>query len=642
MPRAVEAGPRAARDGDTVSTKIVVYEASLSFLDDACSAQHSRLSTREVKMLRNTLKDYMASMTSNSVIGAVVESLEWRKRLLELSTKMGLANDPKLRTALRVDEERIATILVSILNSKSDEEALLRLEGDSAQHFLDVVQDALDRGFMMGQEHNRMALRIIRKLSELCDKLPSSLFIVGVNGQDEHPTFGGGYGDIYRASYCDQRVALKRMRYFLRGSDLRRIRLKFCREALVWKDLHHPHILPFLGIDRDSFPSSLCMVSPWMDHGTVINYLDTHGNANLDKLLYEIAQGLQYLHSRNIVHGDLRGANILIKEDWSACLADFGLSIFSDATSTMSTNRGGSLYWMAPELLDPDLFKFKFARTTATDVYAFGCVCLELYTGRPPFASLSEPAALMKVLNGERPERPPGPPVMSDMLWHHVTEFWAQSPPARPLTQAVVQNMAWPTPVPCQDLTRRRLRVHIAPESPPKLIALEQRRRNQLRGISPQAPDTPSTPSAPFTRGGKPLGLTQSAINHPPTAISTADKKMILQDTLILPSSADDKAQEDPPFNPEDWEWASSQSPRPLSLISVLADVGIATDSLQASPPHNVPVFSNGITPVTESDKLSIPINKPGAGLPINPEDKMSRPPSLSLDSRPREQWYWY
>ncbi|KAJ7875387.1 kinase-like domain-containing protein [Mycena olivaceomarginata] len=298
---------------------------------------------------------------------------------------------------------------------------------------------------MMAQEHNRMALRIIRKLSESCDKLPSSLFIVGVNGRDEHPSFGGGFGDIYRASCGDQRVALKRMRYFIRGSDLRRIRLKFCREALVWKDLHHPNILPFLGIDRDSFPSSLCMVSPWMEHGTITNYLKTHGYENVDKLLYEIAQGLEYLHFRNIVHGDLRGANILITQDWSACLADFGLSIFSDATSTTSTNRGGSLYWMAPELLDPDSFGLKFVRTPATDVYAFGCVCFELYTDRPPFSSLPEPAALLKVLKGERPERPSDPRTMSDALWQHVTEFWAQSPDARPPTRSVVQKMVWPT-----------------------------------------------------------------------------------------------------------------------------------------------------------------------------------------------------
>ncbi|KAJ7620606.1 kinase-like domain-containing protein [Mycena polygramma] len=225
-----------------------------------------------------------------------------------------------------------------------------------------------------------MARRIIRKLSAACDMLPSALFISGVSNKEEHPTFGGGYGDIYRATHGDTTVALKYMRavHFMRGSDLRRIRLKFCREALVWKDLQHPHILPFLGIDKNSFPSSLCMVSPWMEHGTVMNYLQDHGHTRVDKLLYEIAQGLQYLHSRGIVHGDLRGANILINEDWSACLADFGLSAFSDATASMTTNRAGSLYWMAPELLDPERFGNKFSRTPASDVYAFACVCLEV------------------------------------------------------------------------------------------------------------------------------------------------------------------------------------------------------------------------------------------------------------------------
>ncbi|KAJ7353601.1 kinase-like domain-containing protein [Mycena albidolilacea] len=382
------------------------------------------------------------------------------------ATKVKLTNDPKLRAALRADEERIAVFLVSIFSSKSDEETVLRLEGDSAQYFLDVVQETLDRGFMMAQEHNRMALRIIRKLSESCDKLPSSLFIVGVNGRDEHPSFGGGFGDIYRASCGDQRIALKRMRYFIRGSDLRRIRLKFCREALVWKDLHHPNILPFLGIDRDSFPSSLCMVSPWMEHGTVTNYLKTHGYENVDKLLHEIAQGLEYLHSRNIVHGDLRGANILITQDWSACLADFGLSIFSDATSTTSTNRGGSLYWMAPELLDPDSFGLKFVRTPATDVYAFGCVCFELYTDRPPFSSLPEPAALMKVLNGERPERPSDPRTMSDALWRRVSKFWADRPTGRPSTQSVVQTMANSVSLSSQPLRIDASTAHTAPITP--------------------------------------------------------------------------------------------------------------------------------------------------------------------------------
>ncbi|KAJ6454089.1 kinase-like domain-containing protein, partial [Mycena vitilis] len=207
-----------------------------------------------------------------------------------------------------------------------------------------------------------------------------------------------------------------------------------CREALLWKDLRHPHILTFIGIDRESFPSSLCMVSPWMEHGTILTYLkEPHGRAKVNRLLYEIAQGLQYLHSCSIVHGDLRGANILINEDRSACLADFGLSVLTNTTTSMHTsNRAGSLYWMAPELIDPERFGCRFARTPASDVYAFGCVCVELYTGQPPFSELSQAAALLRIVNGGRPGRPSCSPAITEELWQHVNTYWAEESTARP------------------------------------------------------------------------------------------------------------------------------------------------------------------------------------------------------------------
>ncbi|KAJ7141857.1 kinase-like domain-containing protein [Mycena crocata] len=465
--------------GTSSLTTILIYESVIAFLKRSCNIRILGRSRDEADRLQSTLDGYMQSMLSESLVDAIVDSLGYRKILLELSSELGFAADPNLRIALREDEERIAAVLVFILHSKSAERAALSLEGSAAQSFLDVVQDTLDRGFLMTQDHSWKARRIIRKLSESCDKLPSSLFITGVNGRDEHPMFGGGFGDIYRASYENQTVALKSMRHFLRGGELRRVRWEFCREALVWKDLHHPHILTFLGIDRESFPSTLCMVSPWMEHGTVLTYLHDHGHANVDKLLFEIAQGLQYLHSHNVVHGDLRGANILINQDWSACLADFGLSVFSDAT-THTSNRAGSIYWMSPELIAPERFGYRFARTPASDVYAFGCVCIELYTGRPPFSELSEAAALLSIINGERPRRPSGTPAMSDSLWRHLTAYWQHNPTARPVTELVVQNMVWPAlnrePTPVQTRTHRST-------DPPTYIIYPD---NQLDGLQPQ------------------------------------------------------------------------------------------------------------------------------------------------------------
>ncbi|KAJ6486709.1 kinase-like domain-containing protein, partial [Mycena sanguinolenta] len=207
------------------------------------------------------------------------------------------------------------------------------------------------------------------------------------------------------------------------------------KEALVWQTLRHPFILPLVGIDRSTFAPSFCMVSPWMKHGTVLKYLRNHGSEDVNRLLLEIAQGLDYLHSMNVVHGDLRGTNILISDDGNACLSDFGLATsIDDVDSTIgvtsSSNRAGSFRWFAPELIEPTRFGCaKFIRTKASDMYAYACVCLELYTRNPPFSDLRDIAASLRVIQGERPEQPPAMPAA---LWPLVTAAWAQDFRARP------------------------------------------------------------------------------------------------------------------------------------------------------------------------------------------------------------------
>jgi serine/threonine protein kinase len=101
------------------------------------------------------------------------------------------------------------------------------------------------------------------------------------------------------------------------------------REALTWKRLEHKNVLPFIGVDAKSFPICVCMVSPWMDHGTLSQFVSRHVDVSLDFLvripcspwfaiahfqthpqLYGVVEGLQYLHREHIIHGDLRGVRI--------------------------------------------------------------------------------------------------------------------------------------------------------------------------------------------------------------------------------------------------------------------------------------------------------------------------------------------
>ena len=104
---------------------------------------------------------------------------------------------------------------------------------------------------------------------------------------------------------------------------------------------------------------------------------------------------MEYLHDNSLVHGDLKGvrlfrstanyfiqrhpfqSNILIDKTLHPRLADFGLTRLVDKTGQSSTNMGGTLRWMAPELLVPSE---DVQRTYASDIYAFACVCVEVST----------------------------------------------------------------------------------------------------------------------------------------------------------------------------------------------------------------------------------------------------------------------
>ncbi|EEB93189.1 hypothetical protein MPER_08195 [Moniliophthora perniciosa FA553] len=128
------------------------------------------------------------------------------------------------------------------------------------------------------------------------------------------------------------------------------------------------------------------MVSPWMFNGTITEFIRKRPETNVEKLLLEVSEGIEYLHSQNVVHGDIKGANILIDEEYHPRLADFGLTTFADTNGQNTTDHGGTLRWMAPEL-------FSFTgepprRTFASDIYAFGCLIIELFTGKPPFCDV--------------------------------------------------------------------------------------------------------------------------------------------------------------------------------------------------------------------------------------------------------------
>ncbi|KAJ7440163.1 kinase-like domain-containing protein [Mycena latifolia] len=250
----------------------------------------------------------------------------------------------------------------------------------------------------------------------------------------------GAFGDIWKGLVRGQSVSVKIMRLF-RDADVKAALQEFGREALIWRQLSHPNLLPFFGLYY--LDSRLCLVSPWMSNGHVLEFLkNAPPDTDRVSLILDIALGLEYLHSKHVVHGDLKGMNILVTPSRRACLADFGLSSIADAMtlrfthSTSASTRGGTARYQAPELIatdNPNHFE--------SDVYAFACVCYEILTGKPPFFEIPRDVTVsIKVLGGLRPSRPETLP--PDALWVLLQDCWEEEPAKRPDVKRIIQRLA--------------------------------------------------------------------------------------------------------------------------------------------------------------------------------------------------------
>ncbi|KAG9119100.1 hypothetical protein FRC07_006058, partial [Ceratobasidium sp. 392] len=170
-----------------------------------------------------------------------------------------------------------------------------------------------------------------------------------------YPISRGGFGDIYRGKIQDgTQVAIKTTRLYEVNSN-HQSELKSAARLV-------------------EFRGQIGMISTWEMNGHLRLYLEQHPEADRCRLSTEIADGLSYLHQLNIVHGDLKGANILISERGVPLLSDFGNSTIERHTLTFTdtpTKKAMSLRWAAPEVMDGGTIS-----SIPADVYALGMTIL--------------------------------------------------------------------------------------------------------------------------------------------------------------------------------------------------------------------------------------------------------------------------
>ncbi|KAJ3753589.1 kinase-like domain-containing protein [Lentinula raphanica] len=299
-------------------------------------------------------------------------------------------------------------------------------------------------------------------LSDLTDE-------VDVIGQ--HPVACGAFSDVWIGRWYDaveskQRVvAIKYLRQVMVQNVREKLLKRLQAELLTWHQLCHRNLATLYGIVQTS--TSIGMVSAWCDNGTISSYLKENPSADRLKLITQVASGVAYLHHFNppVVHGDLKGGNILVNSHEQAVITDFGLSkVMEDLSNLRSSSTSffaGSTRWMAPELVlalveDEDnqedntpsaaagLEKRPPRVTTASDVYAFASVCLEIVTGNLPYPHRkNDYSVTVDILRGVSPARGSDLSTALERVFNTtiLESCWQQEPLLRPTMEDVLLRL---------------------------------------------------------------------------------------------------------------------------------------------------------------------------------------------------------
>ncbi|KIM77961.1 hypothetical protein PILCRDRAFT_607034 [Piloderma croceum F 1598] len=354
-------------------------------------------------------------------------------------------SEETFRKLVALDAVGICAHLKVWVTDDSKYQELLTLRGQMAQSMVNLLQARLD--FPMELKYKPRHVKALLKLCRASGLYPESLALKGIE-MERHPVDNGGYGDVYKGQLHGRKLAIKVLKVY-QSSNLTKLLKNFLSEAVIWRQLSHPNVLPFYGIYQsdDSLPR-LCLTSPWMENGNAVEFLNHHPDTHCVHLASDMALGLEYLHrlQPSVVHGDLKGANILITQSGRACLADFGLAIAIDSnTMTVAQNStirsGGTVRWQAPELFNPTGCQ---QNTTCSDIYAFACVCYEMFSGQVPFYEIRQDySVIIPVMNGKRPDFPSGDLSqtrgLNTELWDLIQACWAQDPIQRPIVKQIVE-----------------------------------------------------------------------------------------------------------------------------------------------------------------------------------------------------------
>lgn len=203
------------------------------------------------------------------------------------------------------------------------------------------------------------------------------------------------------------------------------------QEANFLKQLHHPNVIQITDAFQKS-PTEFCIVLEYADARDVNHYLKTHPNLSEERILQIFSQvilGLSYIHSKKIIHRDIKIANIFLFKNGLVKIGDFGISREISEESLASTIIG-TPYFMAPEILKAEPYGFP------ADIWAAGCVLYELMSGSHAFTGCSRDELFDNIKFNDTPDVPSR---YSQELKNLLYRMLEKDPRCRPTADEIIQ-----------------------------------------------------------------------------------------------------------------------------------------------------------------------------------------------------------
>ena len=344
--------------------------------------------------------------------------LEVLARLTEHYLKQAAFPQAEITARRQLDldnlRERAWRQLMTVLADSGDRAAALH----QYQHCLQLLNDEL--GVSPADETVALYERIRSETRRHGKMIADTFAIVDGDtpeGMDKNLLGQGGMGHVYRGLNLqnDEPVAIKVLKQDVVANKPELV-ARFVREGEALRQLNHPNIVKMLAASEQDGRHFLVM--EYVSGGSLQELIAADGPLPVNRVLeisLDVADALTRAHRLNIIHRDLKPPNVLLAEDGTPRLTDFGIARMVDSTQiTESGLMVGTLNYLSPEGCDGQ------ALDERTDIWAFGIILFEMLTGKRPFSGETMPAILAAIVSQPTPDlsqyRTDIPPALLDLV----------------------------------------------------------------------------------------------------------------------------------------------------------------------------------------------------------------------------------